>query len=170
MFKMNIFVDFLKSIKDKKNSIENIKHFKIPEGIEIITRDIFAGIDINKIETIIIPNSAKNIAAYAFGEFENLKSIEIPDSIIKIDECAFIKCTNLKSIKLSANLKIIASSAFAHCTSLKSIEIPNSVEKIGWWIFDDCTSLESITIPEKLENWLGNFAIDKSKVNIDFVK
>ena len=65
-------------------NLKIIKHFEIPKGIEIITWDVFSGIDKTKIESITIPNSVEKIGAFAFSNCTSLKSITIPNSVKKI--------------------------------------------------------------------------------------
>ncbi|MBR6420915.1 MAG: leucine-rich repeat domain-containing protein [Oscillospiraceae bacterium] len=97
----------------------------IPEGVRVIGKSCFAGLGI---ESVVMPDSVKEISA-----------------------CAFEKCTSLTSVRLSENLEIIGGSAFACCEKITSIEIPKSVTSILDWAFFRCTGLTSITIPENVK-------------------
>ena len=103
----------------------------------------------SNIESIIIPDSVKNIGGSAFAHCENLKSIKMSHSIESIGYKAFAWCKNLKSIKIPDSIKIIKNFAFACCKSLESIIIPDSIEKIGYDAFYDCKSLKSLTFKRK---------------------
>ena len=76
------------------------------------------------IESLVIPNSVKEICWCAFQECKCLKSIVIPDSVTKIGDRAFKDCTGLTSIVMGASVKEIDKTAFDGCSALKTITVP----------------------------------------------
>ena len=119
----------------KKIIMENL----IPDGAAIIDKNAFNGCD--RLTSIHIPKSVKDIGSGAFLDCKSLKSICIPDGITKIKNGTFYNCYSLESIHIPDKVTKIGESAFIHCKSLKSIHIPDSVAEIGWWAFDDCKNL-----------------------------
>ncbi len=67
---------------------------------------------------LVIPNTVKNIKAYAFYDCDTLESVTIPDSVTSIGEYAFISCYNLTSITIGDSVASIGSSAFWDCSGL----------------------------------------------------
>lgn len=70
-----------------------------------------------------VPNSATNIAAYAFYYCSNLSGVAIGNSVVSI-----------------------GTYAFRNCTGLTNIFIPNSVSNIGTNAFYGCYTLQEITV------------------------
>lgn len=99
------------------------------------------------ITKIVIPDSVKLIAPFAFNYCEDLEEVVMSDSVKEIGVFAFEGCHSLKSVTLSNSLKILNAGVFQYCRSLESIEIPNSVASIEFVAFGGCESLTSITIP-----------------------
>ena len=64
--------------------------------MERIKRDAFNGC--SKLESLVIPNSVKEIGGYAFAHCTNLTTIYIPSSVTVINEGLFWKCESLKDI------------------------------------------------------------------------
>lgn len=96
------------------------------------------------IEEIIIPNSVKEIGAYAFSTCENLKSVSLPQGITCIEEGAFLCCTSLSEIELPKTVTLIKDKAFGSCSSLLSITIPEGVTSIQGQAFYGCGRLVEV--------------------------
>jgi hypothetical protein len=142
----------------------------------------------SQITSFTFGDSVKSIPAYLCSGMKNLQSIVIPNSVKNIDRRAFYECTAIESVEWNAincNVKFyendvnpmlfyysreqISSFAFGDnvefipqrlcygMDKLKSIVIPNSVTNIGNSAFSGCSSLTSITIPNSVTN-IGNSA------------
>ena len=83
----------------------------------------------SNIESIVIPDSVKNIGCLVFYECKSLTSIEIPDSVKTIGDYAFECCINLKSIEIPDSIKSIGYLAFYGCEDLKSLTFKGKTKK-----------------------------------------
>ena len=93
------------------------------------------------------------ICSEAFFQCERLASLEIPESVKEIGDGAFYGCRNLKSITLSSPVIHIGIWAFKDCSNLKDVNFryqTNVKRKIQIEIdetaFKGCP-IESLTIP-----------------------
>ena len=85
-------------------------------------------------DTIIYKNvkyPVTSIGPRAFQYDEKIKSVTIPSTVKEIENSSFYGCTSLEKVVIPPSIKSIGESAFYHCTNLKSINIPASVKKIG---------------------------------------
>ena len=132
----------------------------IPDGIKIIGRECFAGMQ--GIESIVIPEGVYKIEIGAFYQCSRLKNVVLPKSLIEIENGAFSDCIALAKIELPYGIKTLGHiffrehnvrvysvegcGCFQNCTSLKSIALPDSLQKIGDGCFCGCTSLKTINL------------------------
>jgi hypothetical protein len=91
----------------------------IPDGIEIIGNNAFAGKDI---DTVTIPSSVKTIRAAAFMG-SKIKEITIPSNVQTVEPQAFAWCKDLKKITVEKGAGRLGNSAFFECTSLIPEEV-----------------------------------------------
>lgn len=101
-------------------------------------------------DTIIYKNvkyPVTSIGSMAFQHDEKIKSVTIPSTVKEIEEGSFYSCTGLERIVIPSSVRSIGDRAFVECRNLKSISIPASVKKIGYAAFADA-GLESITVQE----------------------
>ncbi len=120
----------------------------------------------NKITSVIIPNSVKEIETSAFWGLENLEKVEIEgNSLISIGDEAFKGCSKLRNVRLPNSLEMIGHRAFANCSSMTSVVVPNSVKSLGGGAFKECANLKSVSIGDLVEeinmnafNGCGNLA------------
>ena len=101
-------------------------------------------------DTIIYKNvkyPVTSIGPRAFQYDEKIKSVTIPSTVKEIEEGSFNYCTGLEKVVIPPSVKIIADAAFENCSSLKSIYIPASVKRIGDRAFTS-VCLESVTVQE----------------------
>ena len=119
-------------------------HVTVPDHVKVIGERAFKDL---LIESILLPDSVKEIRSFAFSGCKDLTQVNIPAGVTSIGESAFQGCTGLTSVTIPDSVMTIGIRAFASCTSLRSVIIPDSVTTIGANAFWDCTGLTSVTIP-----------------------
>lgn len=166
----------IKGIKDKE-----VEELIIPKEIggfpvKKIDETAFSGLE--KLRSVIIPDSVDTIAGYAFSECSRLKNITIPDRA-RIDIAAFqntlwLKEQLQKSPWVIVNDTLIATrntsghvtipdgvrrinDVFRGCSDLLSVTIPDSVWAINAAAFSDCSSLTTVAIPDSVY-FIGSYA------------
>lgn len=82
------------------------------------------------LESIILPNSIKEISYNRFYNCESLKTVILPNSVITLSEYCFSNCSSLKEIELPSSIINIEAHAFQN-TNIENIEIPENIEYIG---------------------------------------
>lgn len=100
--------------------------------------------------TVSVP---KTVTAIGEGAFENNTTVEkiiLPDSVKQIDAYAFWGCKNLRTVTLGKGLTNVGDFAFMNCTGLETITIPDNVRSIGIQAFAGCPRFEDITIPPQV--------------------
>ena len=105
----------------------------------------------------IIPNTVKEIGAYAFDNCYGLLKIEVPESVTKINSYGFSTCIAATEVSLPNSLTYISGSAFYNCESITSLKIPGSVTYIGATSFAECFALKEIELPKSVTT-IGNNA------------
>ena len=140
-------------------------HYALPGTVEKLREYAFSG---NKLTSIDIPLSVKEIGDYAFFYSRNLRHVNIPESVImagsgffasssietinlpkslkSIPEWAFHNCNELTAVHISEGITSIEKEAFSTCAKLKSIHFPASVEVYKNGILTWCTGLDSIKV------------------------
>lgn len=137
----------------------------IPDKIEdkLVTNigsGAFAGLE--KVESIIIPESITNIGSSAFQRCSSLKNIVIPEGVTVIDDYTFAYSAKLESVTLPDSVTKIKEGAFGECRSLKRITIPKGVVSLPDYVFTYCESLEQVRFPEGL-TYIGENAFSGCK-------
>ena len=154
-----------------------VESFVFGNEVEVIPNDICS--EMNKLTSIIIPNSVTSIGGNAFSNCSNLMKVTINSNAIvsksysfnnnigtifgaqvseyiigegvtSIGDYAFENCRSLTSITIPNSVTSIGDYAFRGCIGLTSITIPNSVTSIGGSVFYGCSSLTSVTIPNSV--------------------
>lgn len=100
----------------------------------------------DKIESVILPSSVRQISEFAFEGCTSLKSIVFPGSQVKIGKGAFWNCTNIEEITFGSDWTEVDFDHFKWSAALKDIEIPAKVRKILH--LRAIKSLENINIDE----------------------
>ncbi|MBE6665574.1 MAG: leucine-rich repeat domain-containing protein [Ruminococcaceae bacterium] len=85
------------------------EHVVIPEGVETIGEEAFAGRDIKH---VTVSNGVKTIGTEAFYDCIKLKSVIIPESVTKIGERAFLECPKLTEISLAGTKRRLTAGVF----------------------------------------------------------
>ena len=131
-----------------------------------------------RVKSIFIHASIRNIDVDALAGFPNLERIEVDSNNLKYyseNNCLIERDTKrlIKGALLSkipSDVKIIGKEAFASCDNLKGIVIPASVHTIEFSAFVGLPELEDVTIP-KTVMVIENYAFfDCPKLAIKVVK
>lgn len=106
------------------------KEIVIPEGIEIIEKQVF--------------------------QHNDIKSIVFPSTLRKICDRCFGNCRQFVTVIMNNGLEVIEKEAFSFCGILKNIELPKSLKQIGTQAFF-CTQLsnDDVVFPPNCE--LGSY-------------
>ncbi|KDE44654.1 leucine-rich repeat domain-containing protein [Metamycoplasma hyosynoviae] len=120
--------DKLKKQKDK------IWSLSLPSSVEKIADNAFE--DLNKLSSIKMPKTLKEIGKYAFSNTA-LKKIYLPNSIESIKEGAFQGCEKLYYVWLGDNIREIQTDSFIDAP-VKYIYIPN--KRSAWFLLKEVSS------------------------------
>ena len=143
----------------------------------------FNGNKYSLLTELIIPNTVKKLGRFQFCGFDKLKSVYISKSVKQISSLSFSCCKNLKRIVVDEenprydsrnncnaimsknsgylvigckntiipnNTNYIAEDAFYGCERLKELILPDSVEEIDNYAFESCRNLENVTLPKEI--------------------
>jgi hypothetical protein len=99
----------------------------------------------SQITSFTFGKNVEHIPAYLCAGMDKLTSMIIPNSVTSIGNRTFRNCTSLTSVTIGESVTSIGSSAFYNCSSLTSITIPNSVTSIGDAAFSSCNNITSVT-------------------------
>ena len=108
--------------------IFDIETFFVPEGTEILQKEIFCGW--KHLKLIVVPNSVKKIDPYCFENCIRLEEIEIPGGVEEIPKNCFKNCYNLKSIQIPDSVNFIDGTAFIGCINLNNIFTNDEIKKL----------------------------------------
>ena len=108
----------------------------IPEGI---TRLLGAALserrpwefpEVDRVKTVVLPETVKEIGSRFFSDCVNLERINLPNGVMKIGEEAFHSCRNLREINLPGDTCEIGPWAFSGCKKMpkKIIVEPESIQ------------------------------------------
>lgn len=95
------------------------------------------------------------IGADCFKDCDKLTTVILPKTLKEIDDRAFSGCSNLRGIYIPEGVTRIGNSAFANCSSLEAIYLPESIEIIADRALFRCPKLIHIFYAGKYENWEG---------------
>ena len=122
----------------------------LPRTLKEIGDETFWGR--SDITNITIPSSVTTIGDEAFYNCSGLTgSLTIPNGVTAIGDRTFYGCSGLTDITIPSSVTAIGNSAFSDCSGLTDITIPNGVTAIGDWAFSWCSGLTgSLTIPSSV--------------------
>lgn len=132
------------------NPYYNKDYFMVPEGIEIISRDVFCYS--YELEDIILPSTLEMIKDGAFSYCFNLKKIDLSNTnLVSISEGAFQNCRNLEEVIFPDTLKVIKDKAFKDC-NITNITLPATVSLGSDVFLGNPLSEDSIQNIQKITN------------------
>lgn len=131
-------------------------YYAIPKGVETVESLAFMGQ--SDIVELFIPNTVKELGAYAFANMPNLKKVvfeEGNDNLTVLPNYLFYNCPKLEEVVLHEGLKTIGGAGsqafvFAYCPSLSKITIPSTLIEIRPYSFA-YSALQEIELPESFE-------------------
>lgn len=106
---------------------------------------------------VIVPETIKTVADYAFYYCSNLKQFTIPVTVESIGDHAFYYCYDLKSITIPDRITRIGNYAFCYCSGLERVTLGKGIIGIEGSAFSACTRLTTINIPERVTS-IGDYA------------
>lgn len=83
------------------------------------------------IESIEVPDGAKDINSSMFAYCSSLKDVSLPESLRTIGDYAFYTCAALEEINVPRGTEVIGAYSFFNCIELRDIHLPDSITKIG---------------------------------------
>ena len=105
----------------------------------------------SKLENVQFSSNLTSVAFAAFADCVSLTSADLSADTMKIiDERAFHGCLSLKEVNFGDNITMIRDEAFRNCTSLQEVILPKNLAEIGEYAFGDCTSVKKIWIPKNV--------------------
>ena len=100
----------------------------------------------SSITSVSISDNVEAIGDYAFDS-TSVVEIAVPDNVKTIGEFAFVRCKFLTSVTLGS-VKVIRGNTFYDCTALADVTFSDSVEIIETLAFRGCKSLAQVRLPE----------------------
>ncbi|HBM98843.1 MAG TPA: hypothetical protein DD413_05390, partial [Ruminococcus sp.] len=91
----------------------------------------------------------QEIGPLCFMGNKEVETIILPESVKQIDEWAFANCPNLKTV-ITPGVETCGRYAFYQCGNLINVEMPN-VTAVNMGMFKNCTSLETAKLGELTE-------------------
>ncbi len=128
--------------------------------------------DITIPESISLGNDTypvTSIGNYAFYQCDRLTSVSLPNSIKDIQDYAFTACVALTGIEIPNSVSSIGNYAFYRCNGINSLDIPKSVASIGNDAFSECKGLIEISIDPHSNLYIGADAFQYCS-NLKYVK
>lgn len=124
------------------------------------------GMNVDKLEEIVVPEGVTEIKDAAFSRCQNVASLLLPKTIVKVGDRAFSLSVTRKltapyvprglarekitDVVVLEGVTKIKTLAFADCRNLTSITLPEGVTAIEERAFQNCSSLTSIVLPSTL--------------------
>ena len=104
----------------------------------------------------------ENIPAYLCDGMDKISSLIIPNSATTIGQNAFNGCSSLTSLDIPNNVQTIGENAFRDCSSIESVAIGKGVLDIGNYAFAGCSSIKSVT-------WNAKHCVDLGEFYSDYI-
>ncbi len=142
----------------------------------------YAFMNCRLLERIEIPETVKDIGAYAFRNTEMFNSaltgavyadnwlvdfnknvteeVSVYPGTVGISRYAFYCCSALRKISVPNSVKVIGKGAFYGCSSLESVTLPDTLKRIEDYTFYSCSRLVMTSLPPMLQE-IGRSAFYK---------
>ena len=104
----------------------NAAHLDIPSSIDghpVSSLDMEVCEGNTALEEVTIPEGVVSVGSYAFRFCEKLVSVHLPGSLRELCSGAFAYCTNLKTVTIPDNVYYIGANPFEECTALEEIRV-----------------------------------------------
>ena len=140
---------------------DSIVSVTIEPGITSIGDCAFKGLQ--RVQTVVLPDTVLRIGRYAFNYCQNLISINIPASVEEIGDNAFGSCPKLDSFSVAVDNPSYCykdgllfnkdMKTLNACVDQKLVEcvLPETVKAINAYAFADCKLLNKVVLPNELE-------------------
>ena len=102
------------------------------------------------IQSVLLPNTLKEINSLAFSQCSSLRALYIPDSVKSIGAGICSYCSELESVRWSKNVNYIPANAFCVCGELTEVSNIDHVVEIGSGAFELC-HFTSFRLPPRLK-------------------
>ena len=99
------------------------------------------------IRKVVVNEGITSVGSMALAYLEKMESISLPASLRELGDYALANSFALKQIVLPENLETLDEMALFQCSGLSSVHIPAGVKNIGSEALDGCR-LDSITVDE----------------------
>ena len=114
--------------------------------------------DCSNLKNVTIEEGAETIPQYLFAK-SGIAEIQIPDSVKEIKAFAFWNCTELEEVTMSEQLTTLTGLVFGNCTGLTSIKLPKTLTTVNTKYYGSdyqgpfygCSNLENVTLEEEME-------------------
>jgi len=153
----------------KTYAAKNVVRIELPQGIVTVTDALKVANGYSALMTVVIPEGATTISAYAFKAANTstnsaLVKVDIPSTVDFIGEQAFYCCNSLIELVIPEGVTQIPNNLAYYATSLRYVDIPSTVVSIGELAFRANTALAcDIVIPEGCTD-IGAYAFKGSGV------
>ena len=137
------------------NDLERLKTVIIPDSVTTIENGAFSFS--KNIVDVVIPDSVKTIDNNAFKNCESLQGVIIPTSVSEIGKCVFSGCKSLSYVGMNNRIALIGDYMFSECSQLRSVVLPSTVMSIGDGAFRGCHGLLNINLPSSVMS-IGDLA------------
>ena len=130
---------------------DSLTHLVFGNSVELIPPYTFydcSGLS----DTLVFPNSVKEIGERAFDGCSGLSSIVFGNNLVYIGSGAFYDCSGLTgTLIIPENVTFIESQVFANCSGLSGVVFGNSLKHIKSSAFINCSSLTGVlNIPDSV--------------------
>lgn len=142
---------------------KNLKEVIVPSEINglpvvAIGPSAFSHPEVDKrqfIETIILPDTVKEIGNNAFYNQIYLAKMVIPEGVTRIEKTTFKNCSRLNinvfGLVLPNTIEYIGEEAFSGCTGITKLIFNEGLKEISAFAFSNCNNLNEIHFPNSLE-------------------
>lgn len=127
----------------------SLKNVELPNTLKNIGAYAFEGC--SSLETIQLGAGITEVGEYAFDNCSQLKKVVFNNGLESIGSCTFNGCSLLETVDLPDTLTEIENNAFSDCTGIKVLDLGNSVKTIGDSAFSNCTGITKVVFPDSLE-------------------